>query len=117
MGHRYAARAGHQDAYSVGSPNFATHCVISTDNMGVLSGGIFDYPVMIQEISLAELWLLQERVRLSGATFCAVTLCFDHINLEPLPPSATKSPSQYTLPILRMEHNHLVHLTDLRLEG
>jgi len=52
VGHRYEARVSERGAYLLGYTNFASHCMISTDNCGFLSATVDDYKVMFQEIIL-----------------------------------------------------------------
>lgn len=116
LSHRYAARAGHQEAHNVGSPNFATHCVVSSDNVGVLAGGIYDYPVMFQEIILYALWLLLMTYLDSNIKYAAVTVVTEGTEMEPLPNVDIMGPEQVTLPVLRYATNPLVFIPDLKLE-
>jgi hypothetical protein len=116
LSHRYAARAGHQAAYNVGSPNFYTHCVVSTDNTGKLSGGIYDYPLMFQEFLLVLLALVQLKASVSHSRYISVTLITNQNTIDPLPSVDIKSPPEYTLPILRFPTNALTYVQNLRLE-
>ncbi|WGH72987.1 MAG: putative RNA-dependent RNA polymerase [Trichoderma harzianum mononegavirus 2] len=114
LSHRYASRAGHLAAYSMGSPNFASHCIISTDNCPPLSGGAVDYPVMLQESALVAQWVLMRSTK-SYSQGGSVTLTIDHINFEPLPSVTVQGPRGVTIPIERFPNNRLAFLPDLVL--
>lgn len=116
LSHRYAARAGHQDAFNIGSPNFATHCCVSTDNTGYLSGGVYDYPLMFQEFILFALWILMTTQRERAGSFGAVTIVTQGTKLAPLPSVAIVGPDTLSLPVLRFPTNNLVFIPQLRLE-
>lgn len=116
LSHRYAARAGHQDAYNIGSPNFATHCVISSDNTGYLSGGVYDYPLMFQECLLYLLWVLQAEYTVTGNHFLSVTLVTEGTELEPLPSTDVSIDPFCDLEILRFPDNPLAFIPELNLE-
>jgi len=119
LSHRYAARAGHLGAYNIGSPNFFTHCVVSSDNAGVLSGGLEDYPVMLQEPLLWATWLLQYRtLRLppySDHMSGSVTILIDGTEMSPLPSTDILAPKGATVPILNFRGNKLAYLDELSL--
>jgi hypothetical protein len=116
LSHRYAARAGHQDAFNIGSPNFATHCVVSSDNAGDLSGGLVDYPVMLQEPLLMVLWALQAKYQTSGEDFIAVTLDVGRLPMVPLPSVDIRGPDKLNLRVLRFDTNVLAFNPVLKLE-
>jgi len=116
LSHRYAARAGHQDAFNIGSPNFATHLVISTDNMGYLSGGMFDYPHMIQEQVLFLNWVVQNRHMTTRERFLSAVLVTEGTSLEPLPSVTVKGPDRLQLQVPRYVHNRLAFLPSLTLQ-
>lgn len=114
--HRYAARSGHQEAYNIGSPNFATHCVVSSDNTGYLSGGIYDYPIMFQESLLVLLWTLMIGYTNNPTSFLAVTLVTQDTSLEPLPSTQVHVGDFKDHRILRYPHNPLAFVPSLRLD-
>jgi len=116
LSHRYAARAGHQDAFNIGSPNFATHCVVSTDNTGYLSGGVLDYPLMFQEFLLTSLWCLQIRFLETRDLFEAITILTSNRTITPLPDVVIKGPDSIELPVLRYAINPLAFIPSLHLE-
>lgn len=84
LSHRYAARSGYQDAYNIGSPNFFTHCLISSDNSGPLSGGLVDYNLMLQPCFLYLLWMLLYHVS-RGRNVRVLILLTSETSLDPLP--------------------------------
>lgn len=114
--HRYASRAGHQGAYNMGSPNFATHCVVSSDNTGYLSGGAKDYAIMFQEFILFSIWLCQLRWNMTKSMNCSVSLITEGTQLDPLPSVTILGPDKFTLPVLRFPDNPLTFIQDLSLE-
>lgn len=116
LSHRYAARAGHLDAWNIGSPNFATHCVVSSDNTGKLAGGVHDYPLMFQEYLLMSIWFLLYRYQKTGTLYQSVTIVTGGRDLEPLPEVTIKGPSHFTLPVKRFPNNPLAFLPNLCLE-
>lgn len=115
LSHRYAARAGHQEAYTLGSSNFATHCLISSDNTGELSGGRYDYPVMFQEWFIVAIWCLQYL----GSRYLdvrALTIVTEGCVLSPLPSVEVTMPIPEALPHLSVEGNPLAFLDHIRLQ-
>ncbi|WGH72981.1 MAG: putative RNA-dependent RNA polymerase [Trichoderma harzianum mononegavirus 1] len=114
IAHRYSSRVGGLSALALGSPNFYTHCVISTDNCDPLSGGLVDYPVMFQEHSLVALWLLQQNAA-ADKRGGSVTLTFDHLNILPLPDIKLVAPPGMQVPILQFRHNTLAFLPTLAI--
>jgi len=116
LAHRYAARTGHQDAFNIGSPNFATHLVISTDNMGPLSGGVFDYPFMVQEQILYLNWMTQNTYMANPGSFISGTLGTKCVTLEPLPSVSIDGPNVLDLKIIRFPNNPLAFLPSLSLQ-
>jgi len=115
LSHRYAARAGYQSAYAVGSPNFATHCAISSDDCGVLSGGNDDYSVMFNEYFLVAIWLLENTPDWRGGATRSLTLRTDRLQLTPIPDVTLTSLGEPEVPILRLTGNELVFQSSLRL--
>ncbi|QHD64783.1 RNA dependent RNA polymerase [Plasmopara viticola lesion associated mononegaambi virus 8] len=116
LAHRYAARTGHQDAFNIGSPNFATHLVISTDNMGPLSGGVYDYPFMVQEQVLYLNWMTQNVYMHSPNNFITGTLGTKCVTLEPLPSVSIRGPDELHLRVTRFPSNPLAFLPSLSLQ-
>jgi len=116
MIHRYSARAGHLAAWNVGSPNFATHCVVSTDNTGKLAGGVEDYPLMFQEFILTALWMIQQKHTTEGGKYASVTIRTNALNIDPLPDVSITGPDSFVLPVMRFPDNPLTFLPSLKLE-
>lgn len=116
LAHRYAARTGHQDAFNIGSPNFATHLVISTDNMGPLSGGVYDYPFMVQEQVLYLNWMTQNAYMSTPGRFITGTLGTKCVTLEPLPSVSIMGPDELHLRVTRFPSNPLAFLPSLSLQ-
>lgn len=116
LAHRYAARTGHQDAFNIGSPNFATHLVISTDNMGPLSGGVYDYPFMVQEHVLFLNWMTQNHYMMNPGSFVSGTLGTSTVQLTPLPSITIMGPDTLDLKVTRFPSNPLAFLPSLSLQ-
>lgn len=115
--HRYLAREGHMSAHGMGSPNFATHCVVSSDNAGSLSGGNQDYPCMLQEPLLVAQWILQFRSQKGcGERSGSVTILMTGEMMEPLPDIEVKGPKGVTVPIINFRSNSLAFLDNLALK-
>jgi len=114
--HRYSARAGHQSAYAVGSPTFASHCLISSDNSGPLSGGMEDYPVMYNEHYLAATWVLENV--LSGKSLGSRCVCstVTRQELRTLPTDEIGMALKPRVPILRFTLNPLAFIPRVRFE-
>lgn len=116
MEHRYVTRAGHQSAHNMGSPNFSSHCVVSTDNSGKLSGGLLDYPHMVQPDLLVLLYLLEffgDEIDLSRN---AVMLDTESIDMEPLPNLTLMLEKEPDFDIVRFPGNPLAFIPNLKLE-
>lgn len=113
--HRYATRAGYQESYNVGSPNFATHCLISSDNTGDLSGGVWDYPVMFQEYFLTALWTLQFLPEVGLDTVRSVSIKVSTEPMIPLPSVEITVDPTKEVPYLSFEGNPLAFLSKLDL--
>jgi hypothetical protein len=111
--HRYAARAGYQEAYNVGSPNFATHCVVSTDKTGELTGGVNDYPVMFTEHILCALWTLQTLEEIGQPSVRSVCINLHTNNMTPIVNVTTVIPDVVDLPHISFEGNPLAFLSEL----
>lgn len=116
MVHRYASRAGHQDAFNTGSPNYATHCVVTTDNTGYLSGGALDYAIMFQEFILVAIWLTQLRWFTTGHRSISATIVTEGSSLRPLPSVSIIAPDEFSLSVLRFPDNPLTFIPHLKLE-
>lgn len=113
--HRYAARVGHLGAYNIGSPNFASHCVLSTDNAEPLSGGVVDYPCMLQEMALAAQWALMHRFSHGNPSHCVTIVIPTDYPFEPLPNSSIQAPPGVEVPILRFPGNNLAFLGEVEI--
>lgn len=114
--HRYDSRAGHQASYNMGSPNFATHCLISSDNAGRLSGGLEDYPVMLQPLFLFALWLLQYCSSEGTENHKVVRICTEDVDMDPLPGYDLRYNTDEFPEILRFTSNKLAFVDRLRIE-
>jgi hypothetical protein len=112
LSHRYAARAGHQEAYCTGSPNFYTHCMISADRSGKLSGGIYDYPIMFQEYFLMALSTLMN----TDNSIMYVVYKTDELEMNALPNLDITVDSELPLTAPRLETNPLAFVDHVRLE-
>lgn len=111
--HRYAARAGHQEAFNMGSPNFATHLLISTDDTGKLAGGVNDYAFMFQEFMLQGQALLLLQHQLTGSRHLSLTIVTEGAPVEPLPNVTIRGPDEIDLRIPRFVNNPLVFIKSL----
>jgi len=112
LSHRYAARSGHQSAHCTGSPNFYTHCMISSDRAGKLSGGTYDYPIMFQEYFLVALSLLMN----TDDSIKYIVFLTDDLDMSPLPCLDITVDSTLPLTVPRLERNPLAFVDHVRLE-
>lgn len=111
LSHRYAARVGYQDAHCIGSPNFYTHCVVSADKAGRLTGGVDDYAVMIQEFYLAGLSVLA----LTRSEVSSMVWCTDEVHMDPLPNLDLAITASVDIPVPRLTSNPLAYVEVIRL--
>jgi hypothetical protein len=114
LSHRYAARAGHQEAYSIGSPNFSTNCLISSDRSGKLVGGLEDYPVMFQEFYLMALWILENTP--DSLNYSYTVFKTDPLDLAPLPSLSLEIPPVKIDDLPRLTGNPLAFVDNIKLE-
>jgi hypothetical protein len=114
--HRYATRAGYQESFGMGSPNFATHCLISTDMSGKLSGGDVDVPFMHQPALLFLLWGLDATSFTGDPTYRAVCMMTDEVDMSSLPGLEMVLPPQMNVPLIRFVSNPLAFVDSIRLE-
>lgn len=115
--HRYAARVGIQEASLLGAPNFPSHCMISSDKSGRLSGGVVDYAIMFPEFFLAGLWGLREIQSLRGNPDRVLRFDTDALDLSPLPDVAIKIDPNTEVPLIRFPGNDLVFVPDIKIQA
>jgi len=84
--------------------------------MGEVSGGIYDYPLMIQEWILYLNWCIQNRYNDKKDRFIFATLKINSSSLEPLPSIVVRGPDHLQMPILRFPNNPLAFLPSLTLQ-
>jgi hypothetical protein len=113
IAHRYAARTEESSAYLIGSPTVSSHCLISTDNCGKVSGGLEDYEIMMQEHELTALWCLSQFSSESGDKRRACLLVPDFHALDPIPDKVLKITRDCFIPLKRYTHNRLAFLPEI----
>lgn len=115
--HRYDARVGGQEAHLLGAPNFPSHCMISSDRSGPLSGGLDDYPVMFPEHYLSLLWIARELQYIDSGIFKVVRLATDEITMDVIPDARLSIAPDSMIPLLRFPGNALVFLEDIKIKS
>lgn len=113
--HRYASRVSGSHAYNLGNPNLATHCVISSDEAGTLSGGVEDYNKMIQEDLLVIIWLLGYPSKMDSIEYSHVCVRTDNLPLTLISERPVEIKDLVCLPILRYPRNSLAFLPHITI--
>jgi hypothetical protein len=114
--HRYASRLGHLSAYFLGSFAYASHCSISSDEAGFLSGGAVDYPVMVQEFFLTLIALSALRSALQPTPVDIGTICIGEAPLVPSGTTPLRLQGAMSLTPFRLRENALAYLPDIELQ-
>ncbi|UTQ50818.1 MAG: RNA-dependent RNA polymerase [Plasmopara viticola lesion associated monoambiguivirus 1] len=89
ISHRYSSAMRNMSASYVGPLNFVTHIRIDTNNLGIVSGSVLNYPIMLQEFIV----VAQSGAKLNylhRSSPCG-ELIFDPTDLIPLPEDALTS--------------------------
>jgi hypothetical protein len=116
VGHRYASRLGHLGAYLLGSFALASNVVISSDNAGCISGGLVDYPVMVQEYFLTLLGFLHIQLADSPTSRVRIgTICIGETPLVPADTRPVAMNSPVTLKPFSLPLNALAFKSDMEL--
>jgi len=115
--HRYAARVGHQEANLLGAPNFPSHCMISSDKSGKLSGGIYDFEIMFPEHFLALLWALREIQHLPKSKSRVLRIATEEVDMTPVPDVAIEMSPDVEVPLMRFPDNALVFVPDIKIQA
>jgi hypothetical protein len=116
LAHRYAARVGHSGAYYVGSPNLPSHCVITSDKSGDLSGGVYDYPFMFNEHFLSMVWILRETGLANPRSPRCLRWPTASLRMLPLPDITMTLVTGNHIPLKRFPGNKLAFLPNIRIE-
>lgn len=116
VGHRYASRLGHLGAFLLGCFSLASNLVISSDNAGCLSGGLVDYPVMIQEYFLTLTGLLHLRLLADPSRVVDIgTICIGNTPLQEADIRPAAFEGEFALSPFRLPNNHLAFRKTLDL--
>lgn len=120
IGHRYASLIGFLAAHLLGSFALASHCIISSDGAGFLSGGFIDYPVMFQEYFLCAisfiLWRIHAGGQIDDALLCTIRIGNDSDVLTPIPEIPLRLPFSSPFIPLVFPHNVLAYQQSLQLK-
>lgn len=116
LSHRYAARAGYQESFNMGSPNVATHCAVSTDRSGQITGGGVEVMIMLQEFLLTAIVVLTITADQSDPARRALVLLTSEVELDEIPSEVVTLHTGKEIPFMSFSGNPLAFVDSLRIE-